>query len=138
LPKGYTTEIGERGTRLSGGQRQRIGLARALFRDPVLIVLDEPNANLDGEGEVALTRALRDLKARGRTVVLITHQPVLLAVVDRILVLRAGVGELFGPRDEVLAALRARKVVPLEQAREARGSTGAPSAIAAQSGGGGD
>lgn len=113
LPQAFATEVGEGGRRLSGGLRQRIGLARALFDDPVLVVLDEPNANLDTEGEAALARVIRDLKARGCSVVVITHQSALLCAVDKVLVLRAGVGELFGPRDEVLAALKARKVVPL-------------------------
>ena len=107
FPKGYDTPIGEAGGLLSGGQRQRIGLARAVYGDPVLVVLDEPNANLDDVGEQALVRTVQGLKAAGRTVFLITHRPGILAVADRILILRDGLVQADGPRDEVLAALRA-------------------------------
>ncbi len=107
FPKGYDTSIGEAGGLLSGGQRQRIGLARAIYGDPVLVVLDEPNANLDDVGEQALVRAVHGLKAAGKTVFLITHRPGILAVADRLLILRDGVVQADGPRDEVLAALRA-------------------------------
>lgn len=106
FPKGYDTSIGEAGGLLSGGQRQRIGLARAIYGDPSLIVLDEPNANLDDAGEAALLRTVRELKAKGKTVFLITHRPGAIAVADRLMVLRDG--EIFadGPREAVLAALR--------------------------------
>ena len=107
FPKGYDTSIGEAGGLLSGGQRQRIGLARAIYGDPVLVVLDEPNANLDDVGEQALVRAVHGLRAAGKTVFLITHRPGILAVADRLLILRDGVVQADGPRDEVLAALRA-------------------------------
>ena len=90
LPKGYDTPMGDAGNLLSGGQRQRIGLARALYGDPALVVLDEPNASLDDAGEAALVQALRDLKSRGRTVFMIVHQPHLLAAADRVLVLEQG------------------------------------------------
>ena len=102
LPKGYETEIGEGGQHLSGGQRQQIGLARAMFGNPRYIVLDEPNSNLDGDSESALLRALHDLKRRGTTVVLVSHRPVLVQGVEKVLVMREGAVEMFGPRAEVL------------------------------------
>lgn len=112
FPKGYDTPIGEAGHLLSGGQRQRIGLARAMYGDPVLVVLDEPNANLDDVGEAALVRAVQELKVKGCTVFLITHRPGIVAVADRVLVLRNGVVKADEPRDEVLAALRTAQSVP--------------------------
>jgi len=112
FPEGYDTPIGEAGHLLSGGQRQRIGLARAMYGDPVLVVLDEPNANLDDVGEAALVRAVQELKVKGCTVFLITHRPGIVAVADRVLVLRNGVVKADGPRDEVLAALRTAQSVP--------------------------
>ena len=120
FPKGYDTPIGEAGGLLSGGQRQRIGLARAVYGDPVLVVLDEPNANLDDVGEQALVRTVQGLKAAGRTVFLITHRPGILAVADRILILRDGLVQADGPRDEVLAALRAAQ--PAEQGQSSGGA----------------
>ena len=112
FPKGYDTSIGEAGNLLSGGQRQRIGLARAIYGEPALIVLDEPNANLDDAGEAALLRTVQELKAKGKTVFLITHRPGAVAVADRLMVLRDG--EIFadGPRDAVLAALRSSAPPP--------------------------
>ena len=106
LPMGYDTPLGDAGSALSGGQKQRIGLARALYGDPALIVLDEPNSNLDDQGEAALAETLRRLKAEKRTVVIITHRMSTLAVADSILVLHEGTVKLHGPRDQVLAALR--------------------------------
>lgn len=106
FPKGYDTPIGAAGSLLSGGQRQRIGLARAVYGDPCLIVLDEPNANLDEAGDAALLQAVATLKAKGKTVVLITHRPGALAVADRLLVLRDGKVQIQGPRDVVLAAMQ--------------------------------
>ena len=107
FPKGYDTPIGEAGALLSGGQRQRIGLARAVYGDPALIVLDEPNANLDEAGETALVKTVLNMKAKGRTIVLITHRPGILAVADRLLLLQDGKVQAEGPRDAVIAALRA-------------------------------
>lgn len=108
LPKGYDTPVGEAGGLLSGGQRQRIGLARAVYGNPALVVLDEPNANLDEAGEVALQKTVLDLKARGKTVFLITHRPGAIACADRLMVLREGHLQADGPRDVVLAHLQAR------------------------------
>ncbi len=105
LKQGYLTQVGPAGARLSGGERQRIGLARAFFGDPKLVVLDEPNANLDAEGEAALERAIQDAKARGTAVILITHRAQIAAKCDRILFLRDGQVELFGPAGEVLIRL---------------------------------
>ena len=112
FPKGYDTPIGEAGHLLSGGQRQRIGLARAIYGNPKLIVLDEPNANLDDAGEAALFRTIGQLKAKGRTVFLVTHRPAAWAVVDRILILRDGHVVADGPRDTVLAAMRTARAGP--------------------------
>jgi len=108
FPKGYDTPIGEAGQLLSGGQRQRLGLARAVYGQPELVVLDEPNANLDDVGEQALLQAVQALKVAGKTVVLITHRPGVLSIADFLWVLRDGVLWQQGPRDEVLAALKAR------------------------------
>lgn len=102
LPNGYATKIGEGGTGLSGGQRQRIALARALYRDPILIVLDEPNANLDQDGDAALTHAIHTARARGATVIIVTHKPAALAAVDQILVLKDGMQAGFDRRDIIL------------------------------------
>jgi PrtD family type I secretion system ABC transporter len=112
LPQGYETQIGEGGASLSGGQRQRIALARALFGSPRLIVMDEPNANLDADGETALVRAIFKAKERGATVVLVSHHPHLLKPADKLLVLRDGRAELFGKRDEVLGNLKMVKAEP--------------------------
>ncbi len=112
FPKGYDTPIGEAGNLLSGGQRQRIGLARAIYGEPKLIVLDEPNANLDDAGEAALFQTVAQLKAKGRTVFLITHRPGAIAVADRILILREGQVVANGPRDAVIAALQPARPTP--------------------------
>ena len=106
FPKGYDMPIGEAGAMLSGGQRQRVALARALYGRPALVVLDEPNANLDDAGEAALARAVLQLKQQGSTVVLVTHRPSAIALADRLLILREGRIQMEGPRDAVLAALR--------------------------------
>ncbi|MDR0736334.1 MAG: type I secretion system permease/ATPase [Zoogloeaceae bacterium] len=106
LPQGYETDVGAEGVVLSGGQRQRIGLARALYGNPRLVVLDEPDASLDKAGEAALIHALKTLRATGVTVVVITHRLSLLDIADSMLVLAEGQVRMFGPRDEVLAALQ--------------------------------
>jgi PrtD family type I secretion system ABC transporter len=105
LPNGYDTPIGEVGASLSGGQRQRIALARAVFRQPALLVLDEPNASLDAEGENALLNAILHLKSQGKTIVFATHKPSLLSVADGIMVINGGVVADLGKRDEMLAKL---------------------------------
>ena len=103
LPQGYDTPIGTGGCALSGGQRQRIGLARAVYGGPCLVILDEPNSNLDDEGESALVHAISELKRTGTTVVIISHRPSILGVTDQILVLAEGAVRMFGNRAEVLA-----------------------------------
>jgi ATP-binding cassette subfamily C exporter for protease/lipase len=112
LPQGYDTPLGVGGSALSGGQRQRIGLARALYGNPAMVVLDEPNSNLDEIGERALARTLADLRAHGTTTVLITHRLAALNMVQKIMVLTDGMVKAFGPRDEVVAAMRAASNPP--------------------------
>ena len=104
LPEGYQTQIGERGTALSAGQRQRIALARALYGNPFLVVLDEPKSNLDAEGEQALTDAIFQVRRRGGVVVVIAHRPSALTAVDQVLVMADGRVQAFGPKDEVLSS----------------------------------
>jgi ATP-binding cassette subfamily C exporter for protease/lipase/ATP-binding cassette subfamily C protein EexD len=106
LPHGYDTQVGEQGLRLSPGQRQRVALARALYGDPRVVIMDEPNSNLDGEGEGALALAMKTLRESGVTSILVTHRPSLIAHVDKILVLGAGRVQHFGPAQQVLKALQ--------------------------------
>ncbi len=117
LPDGYDTQIGEGGLRLSGGQRQRIGLARAVYGNPRLVVLDEPNANLDQAGESALSTAIHDLKKRDVALIIVGHRPSTLAQADSVVLMREGRVELFGPRDAMLQKLRVRSdgVVPMQK-----------------------
>jgi PrtD family type I secretion system ABC transporter len=105
LPKGYDTDVGEGGQALSAGQRQRVALARTLYGDPRLVVLDEPNASLDHQGDEALLRTLDELKQAGVTVLIVAHRPSLLRGVDKLLVLREGAVDMFGPREVVMARL---------------------------------
>jgi PrtD family type I secretion system ABC transporter len=116
MPDGYDTEIGDGGQSLSGGQRQRIGLARALFGRPTIVVLDEPNANLDSPGEIALIEAIRQLKAAGTTVAFVTHKTSMLTLADKVLVMDQGAIRLYGEREEVMAKIfGGPKVVPTPQ-----------------------
>jgi PrtD family type I secretion system ABC transporter len=105
LPGGYETQIGDGGAVLSGGYRQRIGLARAVYDNPSLVVLDEPSSNLDSDGDTALLSCIAELKKRGTTVVIISHRPNTLGAVDKLLLLRDGALEMFGPRDEIINRL---------------------------------
>jgi ATP-binding cassette subfamily C protein len=113
LPDGYGTGIGEGGAMLSGGQRQRIALARALYGDPFLVVLDEPNSNLDAEGDAALMAAIVAVRARGGIAVIIAHRPAALSAVNKLAVLASGQLQAFGPKDEVLAKV----IQPVETVR---------------------
>jgi ATP-binding cassette subfamily C exporter for protease/lipase len=105
LPQGYDTLLGNGGGGLSGGQKQRLGLARAMYGDPSLIVLDEPNSNLDEAGEAALVTAITDLRQRGKTIVLVTHRTNVLGLTTKLLVLRDGAMQFFGPSQEVMNAI---------------------------------
>nr|WP_315475664.1 type I secretion system permease/ATPase [uncultured Undibacterium sp.] len=117
FPKGYDTELGHGGSGLSGGQKQRIGLARAMYDDPSFLVLDEPNSNLDDLGEQALLLALNDLRQRGKTIILITHRTSILGATTKLLLLRDGAVQIFGPRDQVFAALNEQAQKQLQQAQ---------------------
>lgn len=117
LPDGYDTRLGVGGASLSGGQKQRIGFARAIYDNPVLVVLDEPNSNLDEQGELALIKAVNELKQSGTTVVVITHRPSILQVTSKIAVMNQGMLELYGPTQEVMAKLSAAKQQQQQQSR---------------------
>ena len=105
MPEGYDTPLGDGGAGLSGGQKQRLGLARAMYNDPSVIVLDEPNSNLDDVGEQALLAALTDLRQRGKTIVLITHRTSIISATNKLLLLHDGTAKMFGPTDQVFAEL---------------------------------
>ncbi|MDX2308545.1 MAG: type I secretion system permease/ATPase [Hyphomicrobium sp.] len=121
LPEGYETRLGERGMALSAGQRQRVALARALYRDPFLVVLDEPNSNLDAEGEEALAQAIRSVRERGGIVVVVAHRSGVLAAVDKVAVMGNGQLTAFGDRDEILKkATRIAAPVPVDPKRVQR------------------
>ena len=124
LPKGYDTPLGPLGNGLSSGQAQRVALARALYGNPVLLVLDEPNAFLDGEGEAALMQALLGAMKRGAAVVLIAHRRSVLASARRLLVLEAGKPKLFGPAHEVVARLAQAGPGQTDDAPAAQGKAG--------------
>jgi PrtD family type I secretion system ABC transporter len=119
LPQGYDTEVGEHGLRLSPGQRQRVALARALYGSPRLVVLDEPNSNLDGAGEVALARAVAGLRNDGVTTIIVTHRPSLVAHVDKILVLEGGRVKRFGPAAEVMKEMQMQAQSVVDRAQSA-------------------
>ena len=119
LPKGYDSPVGREGAMLSGGQRQRVGLARAIYDNPVFVVLDEPNSSLDDSGDAALASAIAQLKSRGTTFVIMTHRTSVLAVADKMLILHEGQNRAFGAKDDVLAAL-AKGNAEAQQASQAR------------------
>jgi ATP-binding cassette subfamily C protein len=112
LPEGYETIVGEQGSALSAGQAQRVALARALYRDPFLVVLDEPNSNLDAEGDEALTRAILGLRARGAITVVVAHRPSAIAGVDYILIMAKGRQQQFGPKEEILTRVTQANTAP--------------------------
>jgi ATP-binding cassette subfamily C protein PrsD len=112
LPDGYETQVGESGTSLSAGQAQRIALARALYGDPFMVVLDEPNSNLDAEGDEALGRAIMGVRARGGIVIVVAHRPSAIVSVDQLLMMHQGRVQAFGPKEEVLSKVVQRDAAP--------------------------
>jgi ATP-binding cassette subfamily C exporter for protease/lipase len=128
LPQGYDTVLGDGGAGLSGGQRQRLGLARAMYGDPSLIVLDEPNSNLDDQGEHALLQAIVALRQQGKTIVLVTHRTSIIGVTNKLLFLREGVAEAFGPTEQVLAMLQ-QKAQQHQQAAKVQAATMTPERV---------
>ncbi|MBC2656316.1 type I secretion system permease/ATPase [Pseudomonas sp. MSSRFD41] len=129
LPQGYDTILGDDGSGLSGGQKQRVALARALYGSPSLVVLDEPNSNLDTVGESALAAAIAQLKARGTSVVLVTHRSSVLALADKLLVLNEGRLQAFGPSQEVLKALAGAQQAQAQEAPRERPAAAAPGGL---------
>ncbi|MRX11574.1 type I secretion system permease/ATPase [Pseudoduganella sp. FT25W] len=134
FPDGYNTLLGDGGAGLSGGQRQRLGLARAMYGDPSFLVLDEPNSNLDDVGEAALLQAINDLRARGKTIVLITHRTSVIGATNKLLLLRDGVVTMFGPTNQVLLALQEanQKQVEAQQQAAQRAAQGDAQHVAQQ------
>lgn len=134
FPEGYDTKLGDGGAGLSGGQKQRIGLARAMYGDPALLVLDEPNSNLDDVGEAALLAAVTDLRQRGKTIVMITHRPNVVQVTTKLLLMRDGAVHMFGPTNQVLAALQdaTKKAMEAQAAAQAQAAQAQAAAQAAQ------
>lgn len=132
MPDGYDTKLGDGGAGLSGGQKQRIGLARAMYGDPSLLVLDEPNSNLDDIGEQALVQAIIDLRQRGKTIVLITHRTTILGATSKLLLMRDGTAQAFGPTNEVLTALQDanKKAMLAQQQQQAQQQAAAQQAAA--------
>ncbi|MES2152640.1 MAG: type I secretion system permease/ATPase [Pseudomonadota bacterium] len=133
FPKGYDTLLGDGGAGLSGGQRQRLGLARAMYGDPSVIVLDEPNSNLDDVGEAALVKAVNELRQQGKTIVLITHRTSIISATTKLLLLRDGVVEMFGPTDQVLTTLQQNSQKQIQAQQQAQQQAAAQQqALAAQ------
>jgi PrtD family type I secretion system ABC transporter len=132
LPEGYDTRTGEGAGSLSAGQRQRIALARALYGDPFVVVLDEPNSNLDSEGEAALTEAIKGVRARGAVVIVVAHRPSALAALDQVLVMRNGTMQALGPKDEVLR----KTLVPQQPGAPAKPAAPHPQPLRAAAAGG--
>jgi ATP-binding cassette subfamily C protein EexD len=128
LPEGYDTVIGSDGVNLSGGQRQRIGLARALYGSPRLIILDEPNSNLDDTGEQALAQAIMHMKDSGSTIFVITHRTSILSLLDRLMVMNAGGISMYGPRDQVMAELNAQHLAAQQKAAQVASGAASTSA----------
>ncbi|RUZ45492.1 ATP-binding cassette domain-containing protein, partial [Mesorhizobium sp. M7A.F.Ca.US.007.01.1.1] len=114
LPEGYETRIGEAGSALSAGQRQRVALARALYGDPFLVILDEPNSNLDADGEAALTAAIQGVRDRGGMAIVVAHRPSALQSLDQILVMTNGSIQAFGPKNEIMTKVTRPISVPLK------------------------
>jgi ATP-binding cassette, subfamily C, bacterial exporter for protease/lipase len=132
LPKGYDTVLGDGGAGLSGGQKQRLGLARAMYGDPSVIVLDEPNSNLDDAGEAALVQAINDLRQRGKTIVLITHRMATISATNKLLLLQNGQVGAFGPTNGVLQAIQEANQKQLQGQQARAVAPQAPAAAATE------